>query len=84
MHYDRIMTSIEQIQTAIRNLSRVERRRLLEQMAHEVAQADDLTEAAAEPLAPRPLGIDAGRIRIAPDLDDPLPEELLLAFTGES
>jgi len=30
----------------------------------------------------RQLGLDAGKVRIAGDFDDPLPEDLLKAFEG--
>jgi hypothetical protein len=33
---------------------------------------------------PRPIGIDAGKGRIAEDFDAPLPEDLLRLFEGQS
>jgi prevent-host-death family protein len=40
-----------------------------------------LVRISAEPRKPGRL---KGRIRISPDFDDPLPEEILAAFRGES
>ncbi|MGL5873582.1 MAG: type II toxin-antitoxin system Phd/YefM family antitoxin [Xenococcaceae cyanobacterium] len=36
------------------------------------------------PLQPRVPGIDKGRFVVPDDFDDPLPEELIKAFEGES
>ena len=65
---------------------------LLQQVLHgeEIIIADEGTELArVVPSAPKPLaknpripGIDKGKVFLAPDFDDPLPEELLRAFEG--
>ncbi len=33
---------------------------------------------------PRPLGLLAGQVTVGPDFDDPLPDDILAAFAGES
>lgn len=33
---------------------------------------------------PRPLGLLKGQVWVGPDFDDPLPEEIMRAFRGES
>jgi prevent-host-death family protein len=33
---------------------------------------------------PRPLGLLAGQVTVGPDFDDPLPDDVNAAFTGES
>jgi prevent-host-death family protein len=38
---------------------------------------------APSPLPPRPLGMYRDVIRIGPDFDDPLPEEIMRYFRGE-
>lgn len=35
-----------------------------------------------EPVTPRELGFDEGKVRIAPDFDAPLPEDVLRDFEG--
>ena len=32
--------------------------------------------------SPRPLGLLAGQVRVGPDFDDPLPDEVMRAFEG--
>jgi antitoxin (DNA-binding transcriptional repressor) of toxin-antitoxin stability system len=51
--------------------------RLLDRVAQGVAK---LVRA---PSAPRQPGRLKGRIRIGPNFDEPLPEEILMAFRGE-
>lgn len=63
----------------------------LSQLLHRVEAGEEIVIArAGKPVArlvpvdadssSRPLGIDAGRVRIAPDFDSPLPEEILRDF----
>ena len=38
----------------------------------------------AKRTTPRPFGLLAGQVRIGDDFDDPLPEDIMAAFRGET
>jgi prevent-host-death family protein len=44
---------------------------------------DDTKAGTSPPLPPRPLGKYRDVIRVGPDFDDPLPEEIMRYFRGE-
>jgi hypothetical protein len=81
------MTTAEEIFQAIQSLPDDERRQLLARVAHELGEAPP--ESASRDRGPAEMdrraavGMDEGKIWIAEDFDEPLPEDLQRAFEGE-
>ncbi len=43
-----------------------------------------IPEPSGHPMEPRPIGLAAGKVTVPPEFFEPLPDDLLAAFNGES
>jgi prevent-host-death family protein len=89
---DHILTSVGQ-ERVMESINLYEAKTHLSELVERAAQGEEIVIAkAGRPLArlvalatrtaPRPLGLFAGEVVLGADFDDPLPDEMRLAFEG--
>jgi len=73
--------SLDEIVELTKQLSLLDKVRLIEEIAPQIAQELEAAQPIQPAPAPRIAGLHAGAIRMSDDFDDPLPDEFWIGTT---